>query len=130
MECPKELRQCPNGWNDCECCAHQRACIAGMYEPEEDSIEIVIKAAKVAEKVVDAEARESAEKVRGTWYEHFISLGPDEALKEFYKFKQPGLHHKEPVPAGEASPGGGSKNGIKVEKKGTKKTVYEWGMFK
>ena len=129
MECPKELRQCPNGWEDCECCAHQRACIAGMYEPEEDNIQVVIKAAEISEAVVNAEVKESAEKIRGTWADHYANMSEDERWQDYRKYRAPDLMHKEPVPAGEGSPGGGSKNGVKGAKKGTKKTIYEWGCF-
>ena len=130
MECPKELRQCPNGWNDCECCAHQRACIAGMYEPEEDNIEIVIKAAAVSEKVIDAEVRESIHKIRGTWAEGFLKMSEKERWEDLRKYHIPSLMDKVVLPAGEGSPGGGSKSNAKKSKKGNKKTVYVWGEFK
>ena len=129
MKCPKGLRQCPNGWNDCELCARQRACIAGMYEPEEDNIEIVIKAAEISEKVVDAEVKESIHKVRGTWAEGFLKMSPEERMNEFYSFNTQGLNHKEPNPAGPSEPGGGSSMKYKKSNKGTKKTQYKWGEF-
>jgi len=119
MKCPKGLHQCPNGWNDCECCAHQRACIAGMYEPEEDNIQVVIKAAAVSEKVINAEVKESIHKVRETWAEGFLKMSPEERMNEFYSFSTQGLNYKEPNPAGPSSPGGGGK--CRVPKKPAKK---------
>ena len=131
MKCPKELRHCPNGWNDCECCEHQRACIAGMYEPDnENDLEVVIKAAEISEAVVDAGAKESIHKVRGTWAEGFLNMSPEERMNEFYSFNTQGLNHKEPNPAGPSEPGGGSSMKCKKSNKGTKPTVYEWGMFR
>ena len=130
MKCPKELRQCPNGWNDCECCAHQRACIAGMYEPDnENDLEVVIKAAEISQKVIDAGAKESIHKVRGTWAEGFLKMSEKERWEDLRKYHIPSLMDKVVLPAGEGSPGGGSSNGKKSTNKGTKKTQYKWGEF-
>ena len=130
MKCPKEIRICPEGWTDCELCAHQRACIAGMYEPEQADIEVLIRAAKITEEVVTKEAIKSAYNIKGTWFEEFNQMSGEERWTEFVKYHTPSLMDKEVLPAGEGRPGGGNKNGVKGAKKGAKKTVYVWGEFR
>ena len=44
---------CPNGWFECGLCKHERKCKAGDYKGEE-IVDVVVKAAEIAEKVVDA----------------------------------------------------------------------------
>jgi hypothetical protein len=115
MKYPNELRLCPNGWTDCELCAFVERCKAGMFDAvspnTESNLDIVIKAAEIAEKVVQAEAVESVEKIKGTWAEQFMALSPDEAMDEFYQYHVPSLHDKEVIPPGGPSkPGGGSKS--------------------
>lgn len=127
MNCPKELRQCPNGWTDCSLCVNERLCIAGLYKPEESDIEVVIKAAEICERVVQADAVESAKKCRGTWAEEFLSMDEDERWAEYRKYKPPSLHDKQPIPlGGPSAPGGGSKNKAKKSKTGNKVFTNVW----
>ncbi|WP_407310546.1 hypothetical protein [Desulfosporosinus sp. SB140] len=122
MKCPNGIRECPNGWTNCELCANYQMCKAGLYygepieesifdEPEQTGPEILRQAAEIAEKVTQADAIESAEKIKGTWAERFLTLSPDEGLNEFYSKHTPDLHHKEPLPLdGGVVHGGGSKS--------------------
>ncbi|MDQ7094197.1 hypothetical protein REC12_11415 [Desulfosporosinus sp. PR] len=133
MKCPKDIRECPNGWTDCELCAYfkNKQCYAELYEPEEQTDpEILRQAAEISEKVVDVGVKKSAEKIKGAWNgewpEHFMNLSPEDALSEFYKRKTPDLHFKEPMPAGNGIPGGGSKNKSKKSKTGNKVYTDVW----
>jgi hypothetical protein len=124
---PTEMkdRPCPNGWTECAVCKHERACRAGLYRGEN----IIIKAAEIVERVVTAEAIESAEKIKGTWFEEFLKQPSEDIWAWMAKWKVPNLHEKEPWQAmsGPSAPGGGSKSNIKKSKKGNKPTQYVWG---
>lgn len=127
MAHPKEMedRPCPNGWTECAVCKHERECRAGLYRGEKD---ILIIAAEICEKSVMAEAKESAEKIKGTWQEEFLQQPSKDIWAWMNKWKVPNLHEKEPWQAmsGPSAPGGGgAKN--KKSKKGNKPTVYVWG---
>lgn len=125
MKRPNELRLCPNGWTDCELCAFVERCKAGMFDVEppntESDLDIVIKAAEIAEKVVQAEAVESAEKIKGTWFEKYSHMTEDERWAEHRRYHAPSLHDKEVITLGGPSkPGGGSKS--KKHKKPVRRT--------
>ena len=127
-------RLCPNNWNDCSECLHERDCIAGLYQEEED---VIIKAAEIAEiaeiaeRTVMAEARESAVKIKSTWQEEFLRQPSDQIWAWMARHRRPGdINYKEPLRAGPSEPGGGSKSNVKKSNKGCKPTVYEWGCFK
>ena len=120
---------CPHGWVECFECENEASCRSGRYEPKQTDLEVVIKAAEISQKVVDAEVKESIHKVRGTWAEGFLKMSPEERMNEFYSFNTQGLNHKEPNPAGPSEPGGGSSMKYKKSNKGTKKTQYKWGEF-
>ena len=117
MDCPNGIRECPNGWTDCNLCAYFEMCKAGLYygEPEETDSELLEQAAEVSERVMQAEAMESAQ---------FIKKGTASTysgLKRFYSLKTPDLHHKDPLPLdGGSLHGRGSKS--KNHKKPLKKT--------
>ena len=119
---------CPHGWNNCQECANEGICRAGRYEHETD-LDVVIKAAEISEKVVDAAVKESVHKIRGTLAEGFLKMSEKERWEDLRKYHIPSLMDKVPVPAGEGSPGSGSSNGKKSTNKGTKKTQYKWGEF-
>lgn len=126
MKCPNGIRQCPHNWTDCELCANYAACLAGTYEPESDHVEtdldVVIKAAEISEKVVNAEVRESVKKIRGTWQEEYMALEGNEALRYMARYRTDhNLNYKEPYKcmAGPTAPGGGGK--CRVPKKPKKK---------
>lgn len=108
---PNEMqdRECPNNWTECAVCKHEGDCRAGLYHGEED---ILIKAAEIAERVVIAEAIESAEKIKGTWQEDFLQQPSEDIWAWMGKWNRASnLHHKEPIPLdGPSSPGGGSKS--------------------
>ena len=139
MECKNNIRICPNGWSDCNLCKFDAQCNAGTYvpEPEQSDIEVVIKAAEISKKVIDAEAKKNVESIRGNnwreegWHEHFMSLSPDQVMDELYKYDKPGLHCVEPwqAMAGPSEPGGATMK-TKKDTKGHKPTIYEWGCFK
>ena len=113
-----EERDCPNGWNNCEECARERECKAGLYHGE-----TIVEVAKIVEKQMIKEAIKSALVIKG--------LQSDNDFWGWWsRSSPPNLHEKQPIPAGEGCPGGGSSNNVKKTNKGTKKTVYEWGMFK
>jgi len=136
MKCPKEIRQCPHGWVDCSYCANKQRCDDGTYEPEPEPIEtdldVVIRAAEVSERVVQAEVMESVEKIRGTWAERFNVMSEDERWQEHGRYQVPNINSKEPYKAmqGAIVPGGGGKIKTKKDTKGHKPTVYVWGVFK
>lgn len=136
MDCPNNLRVCPHNWSDCELCANYAACIAGTYVPEPEPIadppaqtdpDILAQAAEISQRVVQAQAVKSANEIKGTWTERYLALSPEEGLEEFYKFKTPDIHSKEPIPAGNGLPGGGSRSGRrKKSNKGTKIPIEPW----
>ena len=122
MKCPKEIRVCPNGWTDCSLCVNEKLCIAGLYKPEETTdLEVVIKAAEISERVVQAEVREIVEKIRETWAEKFSKMTEEERWAEYGKYQTPNLQSVEPwqAMAGPSAPGGGGT--CKVPKKPKKK---------
>ena len=110
MKCPKEIRICPNEWEDCSLCVYASLTNTCLYESKSD-IEIVVLAAKITEEVVTKEAIESAHKIRGTWMEEFNNL-PEGGIWEWMaRYKRPGdFNFKEPLKAGPSEPGGGSKS--------------------
>ena len=119
MKLPED-RICPNGWPNCIECKHDRSCKPGHYHIEED-IDVVIKAAEVCEKVVQAEAVESVAKIRGSWAERFLAMTEEERWVEHGRYKTPNLQSVEPWQAlsGPSSPGGGGT--CRVPKKPKKK---------
>lgn len=123
MDCPNGIRECPNGWTDCSLCANLEMCKAGLYygESGETDHEILEEAAKVSGRVMQAEAVESAEKIKKG-----NPAKPYTNLSKFYAFKTPDLHYREPLPAGDRIPGGGGKNRCKKSKKGTKIPIDPW----
>lgn len=127
MKCPKEKRECPNGWTDCSLCAFKKKCDDGTYVPELEDNELETDLGIVISEVVEPVREEKPKETwRGSWHEHVMSLSSDEALKEFYSKHPPSLHDKEPIPAGNGLPGGGSKNKVKKSNKGTKVFVDPW----
>lgn len=103
---------CPNGWKNCHDCQYispTNTCLL----PKSD-IEVVIQAAKIAEKVVTKDAIESAEKIRGTWMEELDQVtGTEEFWAWFNKDKRPcNINYKEPLNGGPSEPGGGSKSKV------------------
>src|SRR5665648_1227451 len=99
MKCPKEIRVCPNGWIDCHLCKYDVLCKAGLYEPDISDLGIVVLAAKIAEKVVKAEAVESAYKIRGTRMEELNRLEEGEKWEWMARYRTPNLHAVEPYKA-------------------------------
>ncbi|HZK84866.1 MAG TPA: hypothetical protein VFC58_09350 [Desulfosporosinus sp.] len=128
MKCPKEIRVCPNGWIDCHLCKYDVLCKAGLYEPDISDLGIVVLAAKIAEEVVQAEAVESAYRIKGTWAEHFSKMDEDERWADYRKYHVADLAYKEPVKcmSGPTTPGGSSMK-VKKNNKGNIPTVYIWG---
>ncbi|EHQ88263.1 hypothetical protein [Desulfosporosinus youngiae] len=117
MNCPNGIRQCPNGWTDCELCAHWKNKVCTYVPEEEPEPEPVCE---LEEDELATDLGVDIPHVRGTWAERFLALPPDEALEQFYSKHPPNLHHKEPLPLdGGIVPGGGSKsrNHKKPEKK-------------
>ena len=111
MKCPNKICQCPNNWEDCNLCAYASLTNTCLY-PKSD-IEVVIKAAEVAEKVVTKDAIESVEKIKGTWMEEFNRLETGEIWEWMARYKRPGdINYKEPLKAGPSEPGGGSKSRV------------------
>ncbi len=110
MKCQKKLRECPNGWTDCNLCANKKSCDDGTYEPDDDR-ESVIIAAEIVEKQIHAEVVESVEKIKAISHEAFMQMSGDEIFARLAKYRPPNLHHKEPIPLdGPSAPGGGSKS--------------------
>jgi len=134
MKCPNGIRVCPNGWTDCNLCAHLKACDDGTYTAELENHELETDLGIVIEDiepVVQAAVVEPvAKSPRGTWYSNWNGMTTEERWADIRKYRTPSLHDKTPMPAGQGAPGGGGSNGVKQEKKGTKKTIYEWGCFK
>ncbi|SDG47933.1 hypothetical protein [Desulfosporosinus hippei] len=121
MECPKEIRQCPNGWTDCKLCAYwdsqYKKCVYVPEEPESEPEPI----SELTENELTTDLGVNIPSVRGTWAEKFLSLSPDEALKQFYSKHPPDLVSKEPITCmdGPIVPGGSSRG--RVPKKPKKK---------
>ena len=124
----KVTRACPNFWENCEDCKHDFECRAGLYHGEED---ILIKAAEIAERVVLAEAIESAEKIKGTWQEEFLQQPSEYIWAWMGKWNRASnLHSSEPwkTMSGPTSPGGGSKsNKHKKPQKKQPEYLKTWG---
>src|SRR5665647_956490 len=106
MKCPKEIRVCPELWLDCHLCKYVGLKNTCLYSKSD--IEIVILAAKIADKVVQSEAVESAYRIKGTWAEHFSKMDEDERWADYRKYHIADLVSKEPVKcmAGPTEPGG------------------------
>ena len=130
MKCPDEIRVCPHQWIECEFCANLKLCIMGFYLPEPESdLDVVIKAAKIAEQVVDAGVRESVEKIRGTWMEEFNNLQEGEIWEWMARYRTPHINYKETLNGGASEPGGGSKSKVKKSKTGNKVFTDVWSGF-
>ena len=115
---------CPLKWTDCDSCNNKQKCIDGMFTPDEDRTPI-IKAAVIAEVSTQAEAVEGAKRLKGETLQLNDTTG---FWSEWGKYSTPNLHSKEPMPAGQGTPGGGGSSGkIKKDTKGNKKPVYIWG---
>ena len=133
MKCQKEIRLCPNGWEDCSLCANERLCIAGLYKPETTDLDIVVLAAKIAEEVVTKEAKKSAERIMLSWtdwHDHqkqINLLSEDERWLNMFGNPAPHINYKEPLNGGSSEPGGGSKSRNKKSTKGNIPTIYMWG---
>ena len=127
MKLPED-RLCPNKWINCEECKYVRECTPRNYHIETD-IEVMIRAAEVSERVVNAEVVESVEKCRGTWFDGFSKMTREERWDDYRKYHIGDLMSKEPVTcmAGPISPGGGGAMKCKKSTKGNKPTVYIWG---
>jgi hypothetical protein len=127
MECPMNIRVCPNGWYNCELCAKERECMAGLYHGEIEE-PIIIKVAKIAAEVIDTEVKKNVESIRGDRHKQFMALSPDDALKEVYKYRSQNLHSVEPYKAmsGPTAPGGSKTGKVKKSNKGTKIIVDAW----
>lgn len=127
MNCPKKIRQCPEGWTDCHLCSNKALCDTNSYVPEQKTdIEVVIEAAKISETVINAEVKKNVESIRGTWMEKFDQMSEEERMEEFMRYHLPDLHSKEPVPAGNGLPGGGSKSKVKKSRTGNKVYIDVW----
>ena len=124
MKCPKEIRLCPNGWEDCSLCRYVSLTNTCLYKPKSD-IDIVVLAAKIAEKVVHADVIESTEKIKG-------NLQSDVDFWGWWgRSSPPNIHAKEPwkTMSGPTAPGGSTMK-CKKETKGHKPTIYKWNEFK
>ena len=127
--------KCPNGWTDCSLCVNKKLCIAGLYKPEETTdLEVVIKAAEISERVVQAEVIESVARIKGNhvtlegdMVAGFLSLSTRDRMNRFYGYRVQGLHHKDVIPLdGPSAPGGGSKSKVKKSKTGNKVYTDVW----
>ena len=128
MECPKEIRQCPHNWTDCNLCANRIACKNGTYEPaselEEDELTTDLGIV-----IVEVEAVYPFRAVeRATWVDKLNGMTEDERWAEYYKYHPEDLISKEPITclSGPVVPGGGSKNKVKKSKTGNKVFTDEW----
>ena len=110
MKCPQEIRLCPEGWKDCSLCRYNSLIKTCLY-PKPD-IEIVVLAAKIAKEVVTASAIESAEKIKGTWFQEFSQMSEEERWAEYFKYPTPHFNEKPVLTAGPSEPGGGSKSKV------------------
>jgi hypothetical protein len=122
---PNEIkdRECPNGWNECTVCQHERDCRAGLYHGED----ILIKAAEIAERVTHKEAVESVRSIKRDMHSEFMAMTPDECMNWFYGYRVQGLHYKEPIPQDGPSTPGSSKSGkVKKSKRGNKVSIEPW----
>jgi hypothetical protein len=132
MKCPKEIRFCPVGWVDCQFCAYYddrlKDKIRCSCVPEQTEEPIIVTATRIAAKTIDAEVKKNVESIRGDRHKHFMSLSPDDALREFYQCRRGNdLHYKEPMPLdGPSSPGGSKSGKVKKSNKGTKIIVEAW----
>ena len=120
MKCPKDLRDCPHGWTDCELCANLVACQAGAYvpEPEQEEQDPI---PELEENELTVDLGVDIQSVRGTWSEQFENMTEDERWAEMYRYHPDDLISKEPYKAmaGAVVPGGGGK--CRVPKKPQKK---------
>ena len=126
MKCPKEIRLCPNGWEDCSLCKYVSLDNTCLYKLKSD-IDIVVLAAKIAEENVIAVAIENVHKIKGTWFEEFSQMSEKERWAEYFRYPTPHFNEKPVLKAGPSEPGGGSKNRCKKSTKGNIPTMYMWG---
>lgn len=105
-------RECPNGWKDCEVCLYKHPCKLGLYEPEEDEVNIQEIADKI-EKQDKEQVKKDAEVIKlknehEDFWQWWGRTSPPDSLKQ-----------REPVNAmsGAIERGGGSKSGKKKKLK-------------
>ena len=110
MKCQKEIRLCPEGWEDCSLCRYNSLTNTCLYAKSD--LGIVVLAAKIAEKVVTKDAIESAEKIRGTWMEEFNNLHEGGIWEWMARYRTPHINYKETLNGGPSEPGGGSKSKV------------------
>ena len=113
MKCPKELRQCPHGWNDCNLCANYEPCLAGTYVPENELTEselTVDLSIPIAEEPAVLPTEYTASE-RGTWFDRFSRMSTRDRWAEIRRYPRPNFNEKEPYKAmaGAIVPGGGGK---------------------
>ena len=116
MKCPKEIRLCPEGWEDCSLCRYVSLDNTCLY-PKSD-IDIVVLAAKIAEEVVTKGAIESTHRIMLSWtdwHDHqrqINLLSEDEKWLHMFGNPAPHINYKEPLNGGASEPGGGSKSKV------------------
>ena len=126
---------CPHDWNNCSECANVKFCIAGLYRTEPNDLDVLMKAAKIAEEVVTKDAKKSAERIMLSWtdwHDHqrqINLLSEDEKWLNMFGNPAPHINYKESLPAGPSEPGGGSKNKAKKSKTGNKVFTDVWSEF-
>jgi hypothetical protein len=128
QKCPKEIRICPNCWEDCSLCKYVGLDNTCLYESKSD-LDIVVLAAKIAEEVVTADAIESAHKIKGTWFQEFSQMNEEERWAEYFRYPTPHFNEKPALKAGPSEPGGGAKNKAKKSKMGNKIFTDVWSGF-
>ena len=106
---------CPHDWNNCPECANVELCIAGLYKPDPNDHDVLMKAAKISEEVMHADAIESAERIMLSWtdwHDHqrqIDLLSEDEKWLNMFGNPAPHINYKETLNGGPSEPGGGSK---------------------
>ena len=96
------IQACSKGWSDCEICNELGKC--------RSDLDVVLKAAEISARVVNAQVTESVAKIKGTWFDEFSNMPEPERWQEYAKYPIPHFNEKPVLPAGPSSPGGGSKS--------------------
>lgn len=122
MECLNGIRECPNGWTDCNLCAFYQACLTGTYVPEPEPESTELEEHELTEDL-GLPIVEDKPKQR--------MLSPSERFWDYMQNPTPGLHViADPYKAMEgAFVPGGSKSGKSRKKPKKKMPEYlkTWG---
>lgn len=127
MKCPKNIRDCPHGWTDCNLCANLKACQDGTYVPEPEPEPEAVN--ELMEDELEVDLGQPIPSERGTWAQRFLAMSENDRWRNQKQYIRPDdLISKEPYKhmVGAIAPGGSKSGKRKKSKKGTKIPIEPW----